>query len=136
MNVLVFLNTNESFFLIFLQFLRIWKQKIVGWTLSIVVCVCGLFETNPKLENKLKTRKQKILRQNSFITKRRKKYIYVQETKSIYYRKSKKVKLKSLKLYTEIILKILKAIHNFLRKSTTIHKCVKSRFGPIRCRLL
>ena len=34
---------------------------MVGKALSIVVCVCGMFETDPKLDNKPKTRKQQIV---------------------------------------------------------------------------
>ena len=37
------------------------KQKIMEWALSIMVCVCGMFETNPKFDNKPKTQKQKIV---------------------------------------------------------------------------
>ena len=36
----------------------------MGRALSIVVCVCGMFETNPKLENKPETWKQRIVRDN------------------------------------------------------------------------
>ena len=48
------------------------KRKNVGWASNIVVCVCGMLgcdqsiktqnsTTNPKLENKPKTRKHKVV---------------------------------------------------------------------------
>ena len=58
-----------------------------------------MFETNPKLEDKPKTRKQKIVRDKIHLLQKVGKKLYAGD-------KINKIKHSSVKLYTEIILKI------------------------------
>ena len=66
-----------------------------------------MFETNPKLENKLKTWKQKIVRDKIHILQKVGKKLYTGDKINLLQKVGKsKIKMFRVKLYTKIILRI------------------------------